>query len=158
MRRSVTMYTSIYRSIFILTLLIVLNACATSAPKSEATLYDRLGGKEAIQAVVSDFVDTVGSDERITNQEVAARLKVIDIDRLKALLVDQVCMGSGGPCEYKGRNMKETHVGLGITDAEFDYVVDDLVKTLDKYKVPEKEKNDLLAILGSMRPDIVEVK
>ena len=136
----------------------VLNACATSASKSEATLYDRLGGKEAIQAVVSDFVDTVGADERITNQKVAARLKVIDIDHLKALLVDQVCMGAGGPCEYKGRDMKETHVGLEISNQDFDYVVDDLVKTLDKYKVPEKEKDDLLAILGPMRPDIVEVK
>ena len=85
-------------------------------------------------------------------------METIDIDRLKALVSDQVCGGTGGPCEYKGHSMKETHKGLEISEAEFNYVVDDLVKTLDKYKVPEKEKNDLLAILGPMQPDIVEVK
>jgi hemoglobin len=53
--------------------------------------------------------------------------------------------------------MKETHKGLAITEDEFNYVVDDLIKTLDKYKVPEKEKQELLAILGPMKPDIVEV-
>lgn len=152
------MKTRYNRSIIILTLLAVLSACATSESKTEATLYDRLGGKEAIQAVVSDFVDTVGADKRITNQKVADRLKVIDINRLKELLTEQVCMGSGGPCKYTGRDMKTTHVGLQISNQDFDYVVDDLVKTLDKYKVPEKEKNDLLAILGPMRPDIVEVQ
>ena len=137
--------------------LALVGACAKSTPKSEASLYDRLGGKKSIQAVVNDFVDTVGSDERITNQKVAERLKVIDINRLKELLTEQVCEGAGGPCKYSGRDMKETHVGLEISNKDFDYVVDDLVKTLDKYKVPEKEKNDLLAILGPMRPDIVEV-
>ena len=133
-------------------------ACAQPTPKKEATLYERLGGKEAIAAVINDFVDTVGSDERIKNEKVAQRLKAIDIDNLKSLLVDQVCQGSGGPCEYKGRNMKEAHAGLEISNADFDYVVDDLVKTLDKYKVPQKEKDELLAILGPMRPDIVEVQ
>jgi len=61
-------------------------------------------------------------------------------------------------CEYKGRSMKESHAGLDISEADFNYVVDDLVKTLDKFKVPEKEKNDLLAILGPMQPDIVTAK
>ena len=147
-----------HKLVVILITLAVMGACATKAPMKEATLFDRLGGKEAIQAVVSDFVDTVGGDKRIENEKVAQRLKTIDINQLKALLVDQVCMGTGGPCEYKGRDMKVTHDGLGITDAEFDYVVDDLVQTLNKYKVPEKEQNELLAILGPMRPDIVEVK
>ncbi len=123
--------------------------------KKETSLYDRLGGMKAIQAVVNDFIDTVGGDKRITNAKVAQRLKEIDIAKLKSLVADQVCAGSGGPCEYKGRSMKESHAGLGITDAEFGYVVDDLVKTLDKYNVPEKEKGELLAILGPMKPDIV---
>ena len=152
------MRTCYTRLIMALVLLAMLNACATSTPKSEATLYDRLGGKEAIQAVVNDFVDTVGADQRITNQKVAERLKVINIDRLKALLTEQVCEGSGGPCKYSGRDMKTTHVGLEISNQDFDYVVDDLVQTLNKYKVPEKEQNELLAILGPMRPDIVEVQ
>jgi hemoglobin len=147
-----------YKLIVILILLVLMGACAKNAPKEEATLFDRLGGKESIQAVVSDFVELVRADERIKNQKVIDRMNTIDIDQLKALLVDQVCMGAGGPCEYKGRNMKESHVGLGISNQEFDYVVDDLVQILNKYKVQEKEQNELLAILGPMRPDIVEVK
>jgi hemoglobin len=144
-------------SFLILIVVIVMSACTTMEPKQEASLYDRLGGKKAIQAVINDFVDIVGADERIKNQKVAHLMETIDIDQLKAHLVDQVCMGSGGPCEYKGRSMKVTHKGLGITGDEFNYVVDDLVKTLNKYSVPEKEKQELLAILGPMRPDIVEV-
>ncbi len=91
-----------YKLISILIALVVMGACATKASKKEATLYNRLGGKEAIQEVISDFVDTVGGDKRIKNEKVAERLKAIDINQLKALLVDQVCMGTGGPCEYKG--------------------------------------------------------
>jgi len=66
--------------------------------------------------------------------------------------------GHGWPYEYTGRDIKTTHARLGITDTEFDAVVDDLVKTLDKYKVPEREKNELLSLLAPMRKDIVEVK
>ena len=152
------MKASLYKIFVILIVLSVMSACTTMEPKKEASLYDRLGGKQAIQAVVNDFVETILTDKRITNPKVAHVMATIDIDRLKSLLVDQICMGTGGPCEYKGRSMKATHKGLEISEAGFNYVVDDLVKTLDKYKVPEKEKNELLALLGPMKPDIVEVK
>lgn len=149
------------RLIKILTLVVVLmiwGGCSTTGSKPEASLYDRLGGKEAITVVISDFVDTVGADPRITNEAVSKRLKAIDISQLKVYLVEQVCVGTGGPCKYTERSMKESHAGLGISNAEFDIVVDDLIKTLDKFNVPEKGKNELLAILGPMRSDIVEVK
>jgi hemoglobin len=146
-----------YNSLVMLIVLVLISACATMETKQEASLFDRLGGKKAIQAVVNDFVDIVRADERIKNQKVANLMETIDINQLKAHLVDQVCMGTGGPCKYTGRSMKATHKGLGITGAEFNYVVDDLVQTLNKYNVPEKEKQELLAILGPMRPDIVEV-
>ena len=93
----------------------------------------------------------------LRTQKVAHLMETIDVNRLKAHLVDQICSGTGGPCQYTGRSMKMTHKGLGITGDEFNYVVDDLVKTLKKYNVPEKEKQELLDILGPMRPDIVEV-
>ncbi len=161
-----------YKMAVLLCILIMMGACATSAPKEEAaapaeaaataqetaTLYDRLGGKDAIKAVVSDFVDAVDADDRMQNDAVAQRLKAINVDELKAKITNLVCQGAGGPCEYKGRNMKQAHVGLNITDAEFDIVVENLVKTLDKYKVPEKEKNDLLGLLGPMRADVVQAK
>jgi hemoglobin len=73
----------------------------------------------------------------------------------KAKLVDQICEASGGPCKYTGKDMKTAHAGMGITDADFNALVEDLVATLDKFKVPAKEKSELLAVLGPMKKDIV---
>lgn len=142
----------------ILAALLIINGCAVPVPKPQATLYERLGEKPAIEAVVNDFIDRVGSDPRITNERVQARLAAIHIPTLKWQVTNQVCAATGGPCEYTGRDMGAAHTGLKITNAEFDAVVDDLVKTLDKYKVPEQEKNELLALLGPMRKDIVQVQ
>ncbi|HSG06656.1 MAG TPA: group 1 truncated hemoglobin, partial [Nitrospiria bacterium] len=104
-------------------------ACGAVTPKKEVSLYERLGGQEAIETVVGDFIDTVGGDTRITNEIVLTRLGEIDIPTLKTHVSHLVCGATGGPCEYKGRDMKTAHAGLKISDAEFDYVVEDLVKT-----------------------------
>jgi len=120
---------------------------STSTP----TLYQRLGEKPAITAVVDDFVGRVAADNRINGKFANA-----NIPRLKMNLVDQICSASGGPCTYTGRDMKTAHAGMGISDAEFDALVEDLVATLNKFKVGEREKNELLSVLGPMRKDIVE--
>jgi len=114
------------------------------------SLYDRLGGKPAITAVVDDFIGNVAGDARINK-----RFANANIPRLKTMLVDQMCEASGGPCKYTGQTMKASHAGMKITDAEFGALVEDLVKSLDKFKVGVQEKNDLLAALGSMKSDIV---
>ena len=119
-------------------------------PMGQASLYERLGGKPAITAVVDDFVGNVAGDTRINK-----RFANADIPRLKARLVDQVCEASGGPCKYTGASMRDAHKGMNITDAEFGALVEDLVKSLDKFKVPAKEKNELLGALGGMKGDIV---
>ncbi|MFY9287201.1 MAG: group 1 truncated hemoglobin, partial [Alphaproteobacteria bacterium] len=75
----------------------------------------------------------------------------------KMHVVNLVCAGAGGPCNYTGRSMKDSHAGLKITSREFDFVVEDLVAALDKFNVPEKEKSELLSLLGPMRKEIVEV-
>ena len=124
--------------------------CAQQPAMKEKPLYDRLGGLPAIQAVIDDFAANVAADTRI-NQ----RFAQTDIPRLKKNLVDQVCQTTGGPCQYTGLDMKTAHKGMKITDADFDALVGDLVKSLDKFKVPVKEKNELLTALGSMKPDIV---
>ena len=132
----------------------LLGACASApAPKAEATLYERLGGQNAIVAVVDDFVANVAADARIN-----AQFANTSIPRLKTLLVEQICAGTGGPCKYTGRDMKAAHAHLAITDADFGALVEDLVKTLDKFKVPAKEKGELLGILGPMKSDIVTRK
>lgn len=126
-------------------------AFAAQAQAGGASLYKRLGGKPAITKVVADFVGNVGADARIN-----ARFADTDLTRLQALLVEQICEASGGPCKYSGRDMKTTHRGMAIADADFNALVEDLVKALDANKVPKREQDDLLAILGPMRSDIVE--
>ena len=131
-------------------LAVMLAACQTMAPPPQKTLYDRLGGQPAITAVVDDFVGNVAADNRINGF-----FAKTDIPRLKRLLVEQICAGTGGPCTYTGRSMPEAHKGMHITDAQFGALVEDLQKSLNKFKVPEKEQSDLLAILGPMKPSIV---
>jgi hemoglobin len=138
-------------SIPLLSAVLVAVGCASTAAKPETSLYQRLGGREAITAVVDDFVANVAADSRING-----RFANTDLPRLKRLLVEQICQGSGGPCVYTGRDMKTTHAGMGIKDAEFDALVEDLVQSLDKHKVPAAEKEELLGILGPMKADIVE--
>jgi hemoglobin len=116
------------------------------------SLYDRLGGKDAIVAVVDDFVARCSGDDRIN-----AKFGRTDVPRLKKMLVDQVCDATGGPCTYTGRDMKETHTGMGVTKGEFDSLVEDLVATLDGFNVPKAEQEELLGLLGPMQGDIVEV-
>jgi hemoglobin len=132
-------------------------AVAFTATTAEATfmhkrsLYERLGGKRAIVAVVDDFVGNVAADKRI-NRFFANT----DIPRLKRRLVEQICAGTGGPCVYRGRSMKAAHRGLGIQNRHFNALVEDLGKTLNKFRVPEREQKELVAILAPMRKDIVE--
>ena len=120
---------------------------ATAAPKS---LYDRLGGKEAITVVIDDFVANVAADKRIN-----ARFAKTNIPHLKQMLVDQVCSATGGPCTYTGKSMKDAHKGMKITDADFNALVADLTQSLDKHNVGAQEKTELLTALGSMKGDIV---
>jgi hemoglobin len=115
------------------------------------TLYERLGGGDAIKSVVDDFVARCAADGRING-----KFARTDIGRLKMMLVDQVCEASGGPCTYNGRSMRETHDGMGVTAGEFDALVGDLVASLDQFSVPKAEQDELLGVLGPMRPDIVE--
>ncbi len=117
----------------------------------EKSLYERLGKKEAITAVVDEFVARVAADTRIN-----AFFAHTDIAKLKMNLVNQICEASGGPCKYTGRTMKEAHKGMGVATADFNALVDDLVGALDKFKVGEREKNELLGVLGPMKSDIVE--
>lgn len=130
----------------------LVTGCATTSRQNApaGSLYDRLGGKPAITAVVDDFIGNVAADARINR-----RFATADIPRLKTMLVDQICEATGGPCTYRGASMLDAHKGMKITDGEFTALVEDLVKSLDKFKVPAKEKNELLSALGGMKPQIV---
>ena len=143
------------RLIPVLASLLLVSACSNmmSPPAPQPTLYERLGGKPAITAVVDDFVGNVAADNRINGF-----FAHTDIPRLKMLLVEQITVGTGGPGTYDGRSMKDAHRGMGVSDADFNALVEDLIKTLNKFKVPAKEQGELLGILGPMKGDIVEKK
>lgn len=126
--------------------------CAANQPQGKP-LYERLGGKGAITAVVETFVGNVGGDARINGYFAST-----DLAKLKVHLVNQICEASGGTCKYSGRTMKQTHAGMGVTDAAFGALVEDLVAALDHHKVGKTEKDELLGVLGPMKSDIVERK
>lgn len=119
-----------------------------------AALYDRLGKRDAIAAVVKDFVEQrVVKDARINRW-----FKTTDLTDLEAKLVDQICEATGGPCKYTGRDMKTAHAGLGITDPDFAALVDDLRASLDQFQVAAQDQQELLGALAAMHDDIVTAK
>jgi len=132
-----------------------LQAQGAAAQKS---LYDRLGGKTAIVAVVDDFVGNVAADKRINAFFAATAADKARMAKFKENLVNQICEASGGPCKYTGKTMKAAHQGMAISSADFDALVEDLTKTLVKFKVGKPEQDQLLGVLGPMKPQIVEKK
>lgn len=136
-------------------LLLMLVATVSFANTMDKSLYDRLGGKPAISAVVDEFVARVAADKRINAFFAATAADPARLAKFKNNLVNQICQASGGPCKYTGKDMKTAHQGMGITNADFNALVEDLTGALDKFHVGDKEKNQLLGVLGPMRKDIV---
>jgi len=138
--------------------LMMLTGLFAFAPLSRAddALYKSLGGKKALVAVVNDFVGRVAADARINSFFKATAADPKRLAKFKKNLVDQLCEASGGPCKYKGKDMKAAHAGMGVSGADFEALVEDLVTTLDKFKVKPADKQALLGVLGPMKKDIVE--
>ena len=133
----------------LIALILVVGSTALAQKK---TLFERLGGKPGVTAVVDEFVARCVLDRRI-NKKFAKS----DAFRLKAMLFDQLCNATGGGCEYRGRDMKAAHQSMGVTEGEFNAVVENLVGALDKFKVGQADKDELLNLLSPMKPAIVEV-
>ena len=123
---------------------------------NNATLYQRLGGMPAIQAVVDDLVARILADSRVNHWFTHAASDPEHAAAYKAKLADLICQATGGPCKYTGMDMISAHKGRGVTNEAFNSVVEDLVATLDKFKVPEREKSQLLGMLGAMKPMVVQ--
>jgi hemoglobin len=132
-------------------------AIAVAAPvlaQQPPTLYKRVGGYDALAAVTDDFLARLVADPQFTKFFVGHGTD--SIKRIRQLIVDQLCAATGGPCVYIGRDMKTSHAGLGVTEKDWDASVKHLVGTLDKFKVPAKEKDDVLAAVTTLKKDIVE--
>lgn len=138
----------------VLTLGSMLITKAQSQEPAKKSLYERLGGYEAISAVVNDFAPKLFKDP-----QVGSFFKGMGTDTRKSFIqknINLVCSVTGGPCKVISRPAKTVHGGLGITESDFNVVVNHLVDTLDKFEVPAKEKKELLDIVGTLKPDIVE--
>ena len=126
------------------------------AASSEKTLYERLGGRPAIQAVANELVDSILADSRVNPWFAHAAASPQNTAAYKAKLADFLCQSTQGPCKYAGLDMTAAHKGRAVTSAAFDAVVQDLIAVLEKLKVPSKEKNDVLALLAPLRTVIVQ--
>jgi hemoglobin len=130
-------------------------ALATSVEGQEKkSLYTRVGGYDALALVVDDFIKRLATDPKFA--KFFSGFSVDSQKRLRQHILDQFCKAAGGPCEYVGRDMKTTHTGLGITEAEWDAAAKHLIAAMDKYKVPQAEKDELMAFVATQKKDIVE--
>lgn len=119
----------------------------------QRSLYQRLGGYDALAAVTDDFITHLATDP-----EMGRFFTGLSNDskiRVRQHVIDFLCVATGGPCKYTGRDMKTAHTGLNISDAEWNKSVRYLVGTLDKFKVPEKEKSEVLGAISGLKGDIV---
>lgn len=133
----------------LLATLFLLAACA-SAPKRDDSLYRALGERAGIARTVDAILLRVLADARINEL-----FSATDPAQLAPLLVDQICEAAGGPCQYTGRSMEETHTGLNITEAQFAAFVEDTIAGMNAEKVPAEAQARLLEALGAMKPQIV---
>ena len=123
---------------------------------SQATLYERLGGAYSIAAVIDDLIGRIMDDPRLNaNPRVDEAHHRVSRAGFKFLATELVCWATGGPQQYSGRSMRESHQHLLITAVEWDAFLDDLQHTLDKFGVPPTEQAELNAIVASTRADIV---
>ena len=139
----------------------VLIALATVAPvyaappqaAAQASLYKRLGGYDALAAVTDDFIGRLATDPQLGRFFKGHNTE--GLKRIRQHVIDFLCQATGGPCAYTGQDMKTAHTGLGITEDDWNVSVKDLVATLDKFKVPEKEKGEVLGAISGLKGDIV---
>jgi hemoglobin len=135
---------------------LLLPSLFSQTPKTDKSLYDRLGGQPAVEAVASGLVDRILADSRVNKWFVHAASSPENTKAYKAQLASFICVGVGGPCKYTGRDMVAAHKGRGVTAEAFNAVAEDLVAVLDQLKVPAKEKGEVLQIVGSLKPSIVQ--
>jgi hemoglobin len=121
--------------------------------QQQKTLYQRLGGYDALAAVTDDFVGRLATDPQL--KRFFAGHNKEGLTRIRQHVIDFLCVATGGPCAYTGQDMKTAHAGLGITEEDWDATVKHLVATLDKFHVPEKEKSEVLSAISPLKADIV---
>ncbi|MGH8546318.1 MAG: group I truncated hemoglobin [Gammaproteobacteria bacterium] len=121
-----------------------------AAPAAPRPLFERLGGQEGLTAIVEGLISNIGADPRTR-----LHFTNINIGRFKTKMVEYLCKQTGGPCKYTGGQIRTMHAPLQLGNADFDAFMEDLTKSLDNEKVAQADKDELLGILGKLRPDVV---
>jgi len=137
-----------------LLLTVVLSLLLSATKAQDKTRYERLGGYDGSAKVVDDFIGRLVADKQFEKffigQSTDSKKKI------RNHVIEQFCVAAGGPCVYTGRDMKTTHAGLGITEADWNAGANHLIAALDKYKVDEKSKAEVVAFVSTLKKDIVE--
>lgn len=145
----------IKKSIHVLSLILTLILTSGSgAAAQEKSLYDRLGGYDGIAKVVDEFILRLVTDKQF--EKFFSGHGNDSKKKIRQHIIDQFCQATGGPCAYTGREMKLVHSGLKITEADWTGAAKHLGASLDKYKVDEKSKGEVLAFVTTLKKDIVE--
>ena len=121
---------------------------------TEKTLYDRLGGYDAIAAVVQDLLPRLMSDSQLGR--FWENRGEDGINREEQLLIDFLCSSAGGPLLYTGRDNKTSHKGMGISESDWEKFIGHLNATLEKFQLPQQERSDVIGFIESTKADIVE--
>lgn len=147
----------------LLTLMLAITAgtlmgSTTPVPTSQAgpaqdSLYKRLGGYDALAAVTDDFLNRLATDPKEGHFFVG--LSTDSKTRVRQHVVDFLCVATGGPCKYTGRDMVTAHTGLGITEEDWNIAVKALGDTLNKFKVPAREQQDVVSAVAPLKGQIV---
>ncbi len=141
-------------AVFIASLLV--GGSSIQKANAETSLYERLGGQPAIEAVANGLVDRILADNRVNKWFTHAAASKENTNSYKARLAAFICANVGGPCKYTGPDMVAAHTGRAVTGDAFDAVAQDLVAQLDQLKVPQKEKGEVMTIIGSLKSSIVQ--
>jgi len=121
---------------------------------AHSSLYERLGGQPAIEAVTDDILDRLVKEPRFAAQFTGATPE--QLKKIRNHVADLLCETTGGPCKYKGRDMRTIHKGMGIHEDDWNVTLGLLQQTLDKFKVPSREQEEVKAIIALTKSGIVE--
>lgn len=116
----------------------------------EISLYERLGGRERIRQITEDVWIN-----HVNNPDVSARYANSDAEKVKALVTEFVCWGTGGPAQYSGKDMLTAHRTMNISHREFMAVIDDVMRALEKNKIGKQEQNEMLGLLMSLKDQVI---
>lgn len=126
-----------------------------SGERLAQSLYNRLGGYDSIYNVVDEMMKRIVDDGRLAKY--FSGHGDDSKQRLRQLMVEQICQITEGHCFYLGRDMKTVHKGMGISGSDWQVMKNSLLGAMDSFKVPDREQQDVLKLLNSIKEDIVEM-